>query len=158
MTDKTASGGSGSKLPQTQCLIPRSRQSVSTIRGDNLYSTSKTLAVADSEEYPKTGSSSKPPRLRGMRSELSIDTEDLDGTYAVRDNMRVTVQRSLRIPVLSFVPGQVPDDQGLVPGGRQEHVWTARNRVSHLGLERSHADIFSYHIVCEHTSPWRWPS
>jgi hypothetical protein len=34
----------------------------------------------------------------------------------------VTVERSLGVTVLRLIAGKVPDDQGLVAGGRQEHV------------------------------------
>lgn len=36
--------------------------------------------------------------------------------------MGVTVQRSLGVTVLGLVAGEVPDDEGLVTGTRQEHV------------------------------------
>jgi hypothetical protein len=36
VADEAAGGGAGGKLPQPQGLVPRGRQSVSTVRGDNL--------------------------------------------------------------------------------------------------------------------------
>lgn len=32
------------------------------------------------------------------------------------------MKRSLRVTVLGLIAGEVPDDQGLVSGSRQEHV------------------------------------
>jgi hypothetical protein len=43
-------------------------------------------------------------------------------TYAVGDNMRVAMKRSLGITVLRLVAGKVPDDQGLITTTGQEHV------------------------------------
>lgn len=53
------------------------------------------------------------------------------GTYAVRDDMGVTVERALRVAVLRLVAGQVPDDQALVTAAGEEHVG-AREIVSKL--------------------------
>ena len=36
--------------------------------------------------------------------------------------MGVALERSLGVTVLGLVAGEVPDDQGLVSGSRQEHV------------------------------------
>lgn len=44
------------------------------------------------------------------------------GTYTVGDDVGVTVERSLGVTVLGLVAGEVPDDQGLVSGGREKHV------------------------------------
>jgi len=46
-------------------------------------------------------------------------------SYAVRDDVAVTVERSLWVSVLSFVAGKVPDDQGLVTTSREKHVWAS---------------------------------
>jgi len=45
-------------------------------------------------------------------------------TYTVGNDMRMAVETSLRIAVGGFVARQVPDDQGLVTAGREEHVRT----------------------------------
>lgn len=47
-------------------------------------------------------------------------------TYAVRDNVGVARQGSLGVSVLGLIASEVPDDQGLVAGSRQEHVGAAR--------------------------------
>lgn len=44
------------------------------------------------------------------------------GTYAVRDDVGVAVQRLLGVTVLGLIASEVPDDQSLVAGGGQEHV------------------------------------
>lgn len=36
VADETSRGGSGSELPQSEGLVPRGRQSVGTVRGDDL--------------------------------------------------------------------------------------------------------------------------
>jgi hypothetical protein len=76
VADESSSGGTSSKLPETQSLVPRGRQSVGTVRRDN----------------------------------------------TVGDDVRVAVERSLGVAVLGLIAGEVPDDQGLVSGSRQEHV------------------------------------
>lgn len=45
VADETAGGGAGSELPQAEGLVPRGRQSVSTIGGDNLYDTNVSHVV-----------------------------------------------------------------------------------------------------------------
>lgn len=62
--------------------------------------------------------------------------------------MRVTVERSLGVTVLSLVTGEVPDDQGLVAGGREEHVGAIRLLVF-LNVS---IDVLKQF---QHTSPWR---
>lgn len=37
--------------------------------------------------------------------------------------MRMAVERALGVTVGTLIAGQVPDDEGLVAGTRQEHVW-----------------------------------
>jgi hypothetical protein len=54
----------------------------------------------------------------------------VDPTYAVRDDMRVTVQTPLGVAVCGLVAGQVPDDERLVARAREEHVGAARTLVS----------------------------
>lgn len=44
-------------------------------------------------------------------------------SYTVRNDVRVSVEGSLWVSVCGVIAGQVPDDQGLVAGGGQEHVW-----------------------------------
>lgn len=44
------------------------------------------------------------------------------GEDDVGDEVPVSVQPLLRDPVAHLVPGQLPDDERLVPGGRQDHV------------------------------------
>lgn len=47
-------------------------------------------------------------------------------TYAVGNDVGVTVQTPLRVSVRGLVASEVPDDQGLVAGRRQEHVGAAK--------------------------------
>lgn len=62
--------------------------------------------------------------------------------------MRVTVERSLGVTVLSLVTGEVPDDQGLVAGGGEEHVGASCLLVFlHVSIE-----VLKQF---QRTSPWR---
>lgn len=47
------------------------------------------------------------------------------GDDTVGHNVRVAVERSLRVAVAGLVAGQVPDDEGLVTRAGQEHVGAA---------------------------------
>lgn len=38
VADKAAGGGAGGKLPKAESLVPRGRQGVGAVRGDNLFS------------------------------------------------------------------------------------------------------------------------
>jgi hypothetical protein len=49
-------------------------------------------------------------------------------TYTVRNDVRVALKRTLRVAVLGLVAGEVPDDQGLVARGGEEHVGAAVRR------------------------------
>lgn len=50
-----------------------------------------------------------------------------DITYAVGDDVGVTVQTPLRVSVRGLVAGEVPDDERLVAGSGQEHVGAGQN-------------------------------
>ena len=102
VADEAAGGGAGGELPEPQGLVPRGRQSVSTVRGDNL-------------PIPSAFKSPICPYF-GPSGCCCL------GTYTVGDDVGVTVQRSLGVTVLGLVTGEVPDDQGLVTRTGQEHV------------------------------------
>lgn len=57
----------------------------------------------------------------------SIGTVGGDDT--VGNNVRMAMERSLGVSVGSFVAGQVPDNEALVSGTRQQHI-RARKRIS----------------------------
>lgn len=48
-------------------------------------------------------------------------------TYAVGDDVRVSVEAPLGVSVRGLVAGEVPDDQRLVAGSGQEHVRAGEN-------------------------------
>lgn len=104
VADESSSGGTAGELPETQSLVPRGRQSVGTVRGDNLVPTiSRVLNYIC------------PPKCYRVR-------RGTGRTYTVGDDVRVAVEGSLGVAVLGLIASEVPDDQGLVSGGRQEHV------------------------------------
>lgn len=107
VSNKTAGGGSGSKLPQAEGLVPGGGESVGTIRRDNLQNTS---AHSSCRNCNCEGNCA---RARGGEARA---------TYTVGNDVRVTVERALGGSVGGLVAGQVPDDQRLVAGSRQEHV------------------------------------
>jgi hypothetical protein len=95
MADEGTGGVAGSKLPETEGLIPGRGESVGAVRRDDLYS---------------------------IRDKVVAQVRR---SYAIRDDMGVTVQTSLWIAVRSVVTSEVPDDQRLVSRSRQEHVGAA---------------------------------
>jgi hypothetical protein len=84
VADEGTGGVAGSKLPETEGLIPGRGESVGAVRRDDLY------PISDQSQ------------ARGRRS------------YTVRDDMGVTVQTSLWIAVGSIVTSEVPNDQRIV--------------------------------------------
>lgn len=97
MSDETSGGGTGGKLPEAESLVPGGRESVCTVRGDDLY--------------------------KSQLSMLQFSRRSRVCTYTVGNDVGVTVEGSLWVTVRALVAGQVPDDQGLVAGSRQKHVW-----------------------------------
>jgi hypothetical protein len=85
VSDKASGGGTGGKLPQTESLVPRCRKSICSVRGNDLYLFSASI-----------------PYICHCTIEI---------TYAVGNDVRVTVERSLWVAVGALVAGQVPDDQ-----------------------------------------------
>lgn len=115
MAVEDAGGVTSRKFPQTQSLVPGRRQSVGTVRGDNLYITKKAHQSA--------------PFLLYIIHILflSMDGFDLGGrrkrqTYTVGDGVGVALQASLGVPVGLVVASQVPDDQSLIATGGEQHV------------------------------------
>lgn len=104
VADESSGGGTGGKLPKAESLVPGGRESVSSVRGDDLNS-----------------------KLAFVKNDLFCFCHKcakwFEMTYTVGDDVRVTVKGSLWVTVGGVVAGQVPDDQGLVAGSRQEHVW-----------------------------------
>jgi hypothetical protein len=64
--------------------------------------------------------------------------------------VRVAVQASLGVAIGRFITGEVPDDQGFVAAGREEHV-RARWRVS---ISSTATRIGTYLAL---TFPGTWP-
>ena len=52
----------------------------------------------------------------------------IGGDDAVGDDVRVAVQRALRVAVGSFVAGEVPDDEAFVARAGEEHVGAGDRR------------------------------
>ena len=98
VSNKASCGGTGGKLPKAESLVPRSRESIGTVGGDNLDSVSALMSTELIINYPSKN------------------------TYTVRHNVRVAVERSLWVAVGALVAGQVPDDQRLIARTGQEHV------------------------------------
>lgn len=57
-------------------------------------------------------------------------------SYAVGDDVRVTMKRSFGVSIILIIPRQVPHDQRLVTATREKHVG-----VLEAGCERCHPKI-----------------
>lgn len=90
VADESSRGRTGSQLPESEGLVPRSREGVGAVRGDDL----------------KDQSVSKPCRELPSRAFQKQQIQ----TYAVGDDVGVTVERSLGVSVLRLVAGEVPDN------------------------------------------------
>ena len=97
MSDESAGGGTGGKLPEAESLVPGGGEGIGTVRGNDLSSVSAFKSSTSLYLYTRK-------------------------TYTIRDNVRVTVKGSFWVAVRALVAGQVPDDQTLVAGPGQEHV------------------------------------
>lgn len=105
VTDEAAGGVTGGELPEAESLVPGRGKSVGTIGGDNLF---MQLSAQSSTDF--------------LASQLLASP---DKTYAVGHNVGVAVQTPLRVSVRGLVASEIPDDQSLVAGRRQEHVRAA---------------------------------
>lgn len=116
VADETAGGGAGGELPESQGLVPRGGQSVSTVGGDDLPIPSALIPCNHLCVFCVVFFRVLP------ECDLHHSTGRSVGTYTVRDDVGVTVERSLGVTVLGLIAGEVPDDQSLVTGSGQEHV------------------------------------
>ena len=106
VANEAAGGGAGGELPEAEGLVPGRGESVGTIGGDNLDSVSAFKSL--------------------LQHLVSICQSAGRVTYTVGDDVGVTVEDRLGVTVRGLVAGQVPDDEGLVAGTRQEHVGAGR--------------------------------
>lgn len=81
------------------------------------------VGVAD--EAAGGGAGSQLPETQGLIPGGGQSIGAVGGDDAVRDDVGVTVERSLGVTVLTLIASEVPDDQGLVSAGGQEHVGAA---------------------------------
>jgi hypothetical protein len=101
VADEAAGGGAGGELPQAEGLVPRRGEGVGTVGGDDLRSSQRPVHLVAS---------------RGFHDSV------WGPTYAVRDDMGVALERPLGVAVLGLVAREVPDNQGVVARGGEEHV------------------------------------
>lgn len=114
VADEAAGGGARGQLPKSQGLVPRSGQGVGAVGGDNLsnFDPSAYLVLKTFTQNPAS-------------IHVHIHQKSV-GTYAVRDDVGVAVQRLLGVTVLGLIASKVPDDQSLVTRAGQEHVGANR--------------------------------
>ena len=67
--------------------------------------------------------------------------------------MRVTVERALSVSVRGVVAGQVPDDQALVAGSREKHVWAFCALASIFDIPHTAISYFSIEVAKLVTQP-----
>lgn len=108
VADKGAGGVASGQFPQTESLVPGAGESIGTVGGDDLLCKSP-ISHAHASNFP--------PSTKSLSQAVFPEL-----TYTVRDNVGVTVKASLGVSICCLVAGQVPDDQGLVATGGEEHV------------------------------------
>lgn len=139
VANESAGGGAGSKLPEAEGLVPGGREGVSTVGRDHLFQVSA-----------------------GVRSIINSNS---GSTYTVGDDVGVALERSLGVAVLGLVAGEVPDDEGLVSRGGEQHVRAIERSVLG-GMRRAcwsseRATYFSIEVAklvtqpfCDYMSAW----
>lgn len=138
VADEAAGGHTGGELPEAEGLVPGRGKSVGAVGGDDL----QPLELAP----------------------IFVAALWCFVTYAVRDDVGVTLQAALGVAVGLLIAGEVPDDEGLVAGTRQEHVRAVQQRIS-LSSSSAHFRApsqplqthFSSEVASEVTQPL-WPS
>lgn len=105
-------------VPETDGLVARSRDDLSVVSGES--NAQNVLGVSD--ESLGGGSRVEVPETEGViprsrESELSIRGDD-----NVLDEVGVSVEGAARNTEVRVLSGQGPDDDGLISGGRQDHV------------------------------------
>lgn len=96
MANESTGRNAGGQFPETESLVPGSRERIGSVgRNHLLQLVSPAAAVLDR----------------------------LGKSYAVRYNVRVAVETSFRVTVILLVTSEVPDDEGFVAAAREKHVW-----------------------------------
>ena len=62
------------------------------------------------------------PEAEGLVPRPGEGEVAVGGEHHVGDEVAVPVQPLLRDAVLGLIPGELPDDERLVPGGREDHL------------------------------------
>jgi hypothetical protein len=130
VADEAAGGLAGRELPQAESLVPGRGQGVGTVGRDDLCVggwVSDLVRLFDGGGGGGGGGGVGEGGEEGRRRRRKKKN-----SYTVRDNVRVTVEAALGVAVRRVVASQVPDDQGLVARGRQEHVGAEQAAISIL--------------------------
>lgn len=123
VANEGTSGLAGSELPQAEGLVPRGRQSVGTVGGDDLHGTKHTRGQPISSYSFAVFLHGRFPVLA-----LSLNSVGFRVAYTVRDDVGVTLEAALGVTVGLLVAGKVPDDQGLVATAREQHIGAIRKK------------------------------
>jgi len=105
-------------VPETDGLIARSRNNLSVVSGESnaeniLGVTNKTLGG---------GSGVKVPQAEGVIPRSREGELAIRGDNNVLNEVRVSVEGAAGNTVLSLFSGEIPDDDALISGGREDHV------------------------------------
>lgn len=112
-------------VPQLDCSIAGARNDLSVVCGEG--NGEDIVGVADKGTGGVTGR--ELPQSKSLVPGRRQGIGTVRGDHTVGNNVRVAVQRSLRVSVGSFIAGQVPDDQAFVSRTRQQHI-RAKKRSS----------------------------
>jgi len=105
-------------VPELNGTVPRPRHDLTVIGGkrntqDIVVVANKAAGGLTGGEFPQT----EGPVPRGRESIRAVGRDD-----TIRNNMRVTLEASLRNTVANIVASKIPDDQSLIARSGQEHV------------------------------------
>ncbi len=142
-------------VPELDGAITGTRDNLSVVGGER----DREDIVGVTNEAAGGGSGGELPEAESLIPGGGKSVSTVGGDNAVGDDVGVAVEGALWVSVGRLITGQVPDDEGLVTGTGQEHVWAAKAIVS-LDLETEVVEFgayFSMLVAREVTHPL-WPS
>lgn len=135
-------------VPELNGAVTGTRDNLSVVGGER----DREDVVGVSDETTGGGSGGELPKAESLIPGGGESVSSIGGDNTVGDDVGVSLEGALWVSVGGLIAGQVPDDEGLVAGSGQEHVWAAEKSWS--------ASSFEGEVVldlCTLTSPWRWP-
>ena len=108
----------GKSVPQLDGLVARSRNNLTIVSAES--NAQDVLGVIFKTASGLTGS--QVPQAEGLVPGAGESKVSIRRQNDVRDEMSVTLESLLRHTIVLVIASKLPDNEGLVAGGRQDHV------------------------------------